>query len=140
MANDYHPITAEQLIEALTYSRGLISPARFYLIEKYKFTLDRGTMQKRIKEWGMEDWISDLQKDLVEDCLSRRFMKALEDGDSAANAWVVAKYGHHASFLKMKEDEDPEQKAPVDVRVVDFGTVYKSKEPKKNDDNSSSSI
>lgn len=109
-----HPITIEQLKEGLTFSRGLISPARRYLLEKYGGTLDRDVIQNRIKQWDLQEWVNDLHKDLVEDCLGKKFMASLEDGNSLANTWVLSKYGHHAHFLKMREDESTQVEKKIE--------------------------
>jgi len=91
--------TCEQLIEALEKTRGFVLSAQKYLLKTYGIKASYHTMKTMIRDWGMEDWLDEIRKSLVEDCLNKTFAKGIQDGDNHCIFWVLEKYGHHADFL-----------------------------------------
>lgn len=58
----------------------------------------------------MQDWLDEVRKSLVEDCLSKTFAKGVAQGDNNCLAWVLEKYGHHVDFLDGKDVETESKK------------------------------
>jgi len=102
--------TAEQLIEALSKSRGFILAAKKYLLSVYGIKTGYSTIKTCIRNWEMQDWLDEVRKSLVEDCLSKTFAKSVADGDNHCLMWVLAKYGHHVDFLDGKDIESESKK------------------------------
>lgn len=102
--------TCEQLIEALEKSRGFVLAAQKYLFKTYDIQASYNTMKSCIKMWDMQDWLDDIRKSLVEDCLSKTFHKGIANGDNHCIFWVLEKYGHHVDFLDGKETEQESKK------------------------------
>jgi len=102
--------TADQLIEALTKSRGFILAAKKYLYNVYGIKTGQSTIKNWIKEWGMEEWLDEIRRSLVEDCLNKTFAKGVAEGDNACLFWVLEKYSHHIDFLGGKDTETESKK------------------------------
>jgi len=102
--------TADQLIEALTHSRGFILSAKKYLLKVYGITTGYSTIKTCIKNWEMGDWLDEIRKSLVEDCLNKTFAKGVADGDNHCIFWILEKYGHHVDFLDGKDTETESKK------------------------------
>lgn len=103
-------LTHEHLTEALMETKGFILSAQKYLKKKYGYRPDTGTIKKRIEEWGMHEWLEDIRKSLVEDCLQKTFHKGIAQGDNHCIFWVLEKYGHHVDFLGGKDTETESKK------------------------------
>lgn len=101
--------TCEQLIEALEKSRGFILASQKYLLKVYGIKTGYSTIKSCIRMWDMQDWIDDIRKSLVEDCLAKTFHKGIAEGDNHCIFWVLDKYAHHIDFLDGK-DTDQESK------------------------------
>lgn len=102
--------TAEQLIEALTKSRGFILAAKKYLLHTYGIKTGYSTIKTCIRDWNMQDWLDEVRKSLVEDCLNKTFAKGVADGDNHCIFWILDKYGHHIDFLGSKDGETESKK------------------------------
>lgn len=95
-----HPnLTYEHLVEALESTRGFILAAKKYIEKTWGYSVGYSTIKSRIIEWGMEDWLDDIRKSLVEDCLARTFHNGIKNGDNTCLSWVLKTYGHHVDFL-----------------------------------------
>jgi hypothetical protein len=111
MIKDSGPeLKCEQLIEALTKTRGFILAAKKYLSITYRIEIGCETIKKRIALWGMQDWLDELRKSLVEDCLQKTFSKGIAEGDNHCLMWVLDKFGHHTDFLDGKDTETQAKK------------------------------
>lgn len=111
MGRDGHAhLTPEHLIEAFEKSKGFILGAKKYIKYTFGYDVAYKTIKSRIHEWGMQDWIDDIRKELVENCMQRTFAKAIQDGDNHCIFWVLEKYGHHIDFLDSKETETQSKK------------------------------
>jgi hypothetical protein len=102
--------TFEQLVEALEKSRGFILAAKKYLFKVYNIQAGYRTIKSCVRMWGMEEWLDDIRKSLVEDCLSKTFAKGIAEGDNHCIFWVLEKYGHHLDFLDGIETEQESKK------------------------------
>ena len=102
--------TAEQLIEALTKSRGFILSAKKYLQSVFGIKTSYSTIKNWIIHWGMQEWLDEIRKSLVEDCLNKTFAKGVADGDNHCIFWILEKYGHHIDFLDGKDEESESKK------------------------------
>ena len=102
--------TCDQLIEALSKSRGFILAAKKYLMHTYGIKTGYSTIKTCIKNWGMDDWLDEVRKSLVEDCLNKTFAKGVAEGDNHCLMWVLEKYGHHIDFLDGKDTETESKK------------------------------
>lgn len=102
--------TPEQLIDALEKSRGFILAAKKYLLKVYGIKTGYSTIQSWIKHWDMQDWLDEIRKSLVEDCLNKTFAKGVAEGDNHCIFWILEKYGHHVDFLDGKDAETESKK------------------------------
>ncbi len=103
-------LTYDHLVEALTETRGFIYAAKKYIKRKFDYDVCYQTINSRIKEWEMQDWLDDQRKSLVEDCMQKAFHKGIADGDNHCLFWVMDKYGHHVNFLDGKDSETESKK------------------------------
>lgn len=103
-------LTFEHLKEALEKERGFILSAKKYLKREFNIDVNYKTVKARIEEWGMQEFIDDLRKSLVEDCLHRTFDKGINKGDNHCIFWVLEKYSHHIDFLGGKDTETESKK------------------------------
>lgn len=111
-------LTHEQLSEALIKTKGFVLAAVKLLNHEYGVDVSHSVVRSRIKEWGMEYMIDDLRKSLVENCLSRTFHKAIQEGDNHCIFWVLQKYGHHVEFLGSKDSETESKKGWKEILNV----------------------
>jgi len=126
--------TSEQLIEALEKTRGFILSAQKYLLKSYGIKASYHTIRTKIREWGFEDWIEELRKSLVEDCMSKAFHKAIQQGDNSCLFWVLEKYSHQIDFLKPKlEDTETESKKGWKILLSHVKGTTESDTEKKSD-------
>jgi len=102
--------TADQLIEALTKTRGFVLAAKKYLLNVYGVETGVRTIKICIERWGMQEWLDEIRKSLVEDCLNKTFAKGIADGDNHCLFWVLEKYAHHIDFLDGKDAETESKK------------------------------
>lgn len=107
---NYSKISHEHLCEALEQSRGFYHAAKRYIKTKWGYGVDSETIKKRVKEWGMEDWLADIRKGVVEQCLDKTYAKAIENGDNACMFWVLERYGHHIDYLEQKKEVTDSEK------------------------------
>lgn len=115
--------TCEQLIEALSKSRGFILSAKKYLEHTYGIRTSFKRIKTKIKLWEMQDWLDDIRKSLVEDCLSKTFAKAVAQGDNTCLGWIIEKYGHHVDFLDGKDVETESKKGWKELLQIVKGTT-----------------
>src|ERR1044072_9793297 len=92
-------LTPEMLSGALEESKGFVLAALKALRKEYELDISYSLIKSRSKEWGMEEWLEDLRKGLVEDCMNRVFYKGIQKLDNHCIFWVLEKYGHHVDFL-----------------------------------------
>lgn len=97
--------TAEELIEALEDSHGIIASAATYLKEKYGYKVHRDWIKSRISWWGMEEQLIRWRTDGVEKAFARRLSNALKDGNEFSIGWMLDRYGHYVDFLQPKEEK-----------------------------------
>jgi hypothetical protein len=116
--NKKYDLTYEQLSEALIKSKGFVLAAVKILNIEYGIDVSHSVVRARIKEWGMEHWIDELRKSLVESCLARTFHKAIQEGDNHCIFWVLQKYAHHVDFLGSKETESESKKGWKEILGV----------------------
>ncbi len=102
--------TCEQLIEALEKNRGFVLAAQKYLLRTYGIKASYNTMKTMIRNWGMKDWLAEIRKSLVEDCLNKTFAKGIQEGDNHCIFWVLEKYAHHVDFLDAVDAEQESKK------------------------------
>jgi hypothetical protein len=103
-------LTCEHIIDALDKNKGFVFAAKRYIKKTYGYDVGYNTIKKRIKEWGMEDWLYDMRKTLVEDCLQKTFAKSIADGDNSSIMWVLDRYGHHLDFLDSADTDTQSKK------------------------------
>ena len=103
-------MTVEQLIEALEANKGFILASQRYIKKKYGFEPNTHTVKKKIKEWGLTEWLYDIRTELVENCMQRAFHKGIAEGDNHCIFWTLEKYGHHVDFLDGKDTETESKK------------------------------
>src|SRR6187401_1265205 len=105
MARSIANFTCEQLIESLERTKGFVLSAQKYLRNTYGIDASYYTMRSKIKEWDMVDWVDEIRKGLVEECMAKTFYKAIQEGDNHCIFWVLDKYQHHVDFLDSKDTE-----------------------------------
>lgn len=115
--------TADQLIEALTKTRGFILAAKKYLQSEYGIKTSYMTIKNSIKRWDMQDWLDEIRTSLVEDCLSKTFAKGIAAGDNHCLMWALDKYGHHLDFLDGKDVETESKKGWKELLQIAKGTT-----------------
>ena len=104
----------EHLIEALEKTRGLINSAQRYMKNKWGYTISIEAIHTQIKKEDMQDWLNDIRKLLVEDCMSKTMYKAIQGGDNTCLMWVLDRYKHHIDFLaEKKEDATDKEKGDI---------------------------
>jgi hypothetical protein len=103
-------LTFEHLVEALIESRGFVLGAKKYIKKKFSYDVGYAIIKSRINEWGMQEWLDDLRRSLVEDCMKKAFHKGISEGDNHCIFWVLEKYGHHVDFLDGKDSETESKK------------------------------
>jgi hypothetical protein len=110
MAGCISPLTQDHLCEALYECKGFLHASKKYIKEKWGYSVDTETMKRRIELLGLQGWLDDIRKDLVEQCFRKTYAKAVEDGDKQCMFWILDKYGHYVNFLEpMKEKADSEK-------------------------------
>lgn len=105
-----HDLVVEDLIEALTKTQGFLHAAKRYLKKHKNCDLCYNALKKRVKEWGLEEWLKDMRTSLAEDCLQKAFHKGISEGDNHCIFWVLERYGHHVDFLDSKDTETESKK------------------------------
>lgn len=103
-------LTSEHLIEALEKSKGFILGAKKYIKQTFGYDVGYQTIKSRINDWGMQDWLDDIRKELTEDCLKKTYAKAIMEGDNHCIFWVLNKYGHHLDWLQSDETDTESKK------------------------------
>ena len=97
------------LIEALQETRGFVLAAQKYISKKWGYKISKDAIKTAIRDNGMEEWLDDIRKSLVEDCMTKTFAKAIKEGDNACMFWVLGKYKQHIDFLEASENDKPPQ-------------------------------
>jgi len=103
-------LTFEHLSKALIETRGFVLAAKRYIKKEFGYDVDYSTIKNRISEWGMQEWLDDLRRSLVEDCMQKAFHKGIADGDNHCIFWALEKYDHHVDFLDGKDSETASKK------------------------------
>lgn len=110
-------VSHEQVQEALEVTHGLIQPACQYIFKTWGIKIAPSTIEHRIKLWGMEDYVYDLRRRVLEKVLNRRIENAIR-GDNFAAQWLLEKFGHHVNWLKPREEMANKDQGTV-IAVID---------------------
>ena len=98
----------DHLIEALDKCRCFTAQAQRYIKAKWGYYMHTATISRLIREEGIEEWVNDVRRELVEDSMTKVFRKAIQDGDNQCLMWIMNKYKQHVDFLEAKEDNQPQ--------------------------------
>jgi len=97
----------EHLMEALERCRCFVAQSQKYIKAKWGYYMSTQTINRLIREEGIDEWVNDVRRELVEDSMTKVFKKAIHDGDNQCLMWVLNKYKHHIDFLEPKEENQP---------------------------------
>lgn len=110
MSKRHQELKVEHLTEALEKNKGFILASKRYIKKTYGYDVSFATLKSRIMEWGLDEWLLDIRKELAEDCLNRAFHKGIAEGDNHCIFWVLDRYGHHVDFLDSRDTETESKK------------------------------
>jgi len=77
--------------------------------KKWGYDIGTKTIKSKIQMEGLDEWLDDIRKSLVEDCMKKTFLKGIQDGDNHCLFWVLNHYKQHIDFLEPREENKPER-------------------------------